>query len=93
MCFCFTQAHISTALVTFILAIIAKYLFYTILSISLCGREALPVILREEDRLRLCDKRVLRSIFRPKRNNQEPGKNYTLGNFTICIFSPDIVRV
>jgi hypothetical protein len=78
----FTQIHISTAQVTFILLISIKYLFYTTFSVVSHERETLPVFVREEDRLRLSEERVLRNtrIFRPKRKNDKPDTNYTLGN-------------
>ena len=41
MFFSFTHTHISSTNVTFILAIIVRYLFYIILSVLLYGREEL----------------------------------------------------
>lgn len=79
--------------VTFILAIIVRYLFHIILSVLLYGREELPVTLREEDRLRLSEKSLLRSTLRHTRKKHVTSENYMLGNFTNCILSPDTVRV
>jgi hypothetical protein len=61
------------------------------LSVLLCGREELLVTSREEDRLRLSGRRLLRSKLKPTRKKYKPIKNYTLGKFTIFILSPQTV--
>jgi len=44
-----------------------------ILSVVLCGCETWPLTLREEHRLKVFENRVLRKIFRPKKDEVEIG--------------------
>jgi hypothetical protein len=59
---CFTGSRVNNSGDIYF-SFIAKYLFYSVLSVLLYGLETLLVTLREEDRLRLSEKRVLRSKF------------------------------
>jgi hypothetical protein len=56
-----------------------------ILPVVLYGRETWSLTLREEHRLRVFENRVLRRIFRPKRDEvTESGENCITKNFVIC---------
>jgi hypothetical protein len=58
----------------------------TILSVVSYGCETWSLALSEEHRLRVFENRVLRRIFRPKRNKvTENGGSCTTRNFIICI--------
>jgi hypothetical protein len=55
------------------------------LPVVLYGCETWSVTLREEHRLRVFGKRVLRRIFGPKRDEvMEDWQNYIMRNFIIC---------
>jgi hypothetical protein len=49
------------------------------------GCETWSLILWEEHRLGVLEKRVLRRIFGPKREQKDHGKNYIMMNFRACI--------
>jgi hypothetical protein len=57
-----------------------------ILTVILYGCETWSLTLREEHRLRVCENRVLRRIFGPKRemNRREVGENCIMRSFITC---------
>jgi len=62
-----------------------KYIKTIVWLIVLYGCEALSLTLREECKLRVFEKRVLRRIFGPKRNDMRSGEGSTMMNFIVCI--------
>ena len=64
-----------------------KIKIYTtiILPVVLYGCETLSLTMREERRLRVFDNRVLRRVFRPKRDEVTGnGENYIMRSLVIC---------
>ena len=60
-----------------------------ILTVVLYGYETLSLTLREERKLRLFEKRVLRRIFGPKRDEVTGnGENYIMRSLMICTPHP-----
>ena len=60
-----------------------------ILPVVLYGCETWSLTLREEHRLRVFEKRVLRRIFGSKRDGvQESGENYIMRSLMICTAHP-----
>jgi hypothetical protein len=71
-----------------------KYTNYKILPVVLYGCEILSLTLREEHRLRVFESRVLRRIFRPKRDEVTGGwRKLHNEELHVLYSSPSIVRV
>jgi hypothetical protein len=56
-----------------------------ILPVVLYGCDTLSLTLREEHRLRVCENRVLRRIFGPRKRKTDRRENCIMMNFTACI--------
>jgi hypothetical protein len=54
--------------------------------VVLYGCETWYLTLREEQRLRVFEKRVVRRIFGPKRYEVTGGENYVMRSFITCTF-------
>ena len=64
-----------------------------ILPVVLYGCETWSLTLKEERRLRVFEKRVLRRIFRPKRDEvTEDGENYIMRNLMFCTAHPTLCK-
>ena len=57
------------------------------------GRETWSIILREERRLRVFENRILRRIFRSKRDENVEGRRFHNKELHSLYHSPNIVRV
>ena len=55
-----------------------------LLTVVLYGCEAWSLTLREERRLRLFEKRILRRIFGPRGMQMGSGEDFTVRNFIVC---------
>jgi hypothetical protein len=81
---CFVQSLVSFCLL--FRNVKVKIYKTIILPVDLHGCETWSPTLREEHRLRVFEKRVLRRIFGPKRDEEDNGESCILESFIICTY-------